>query len=94
MMPFNDSGVGKFSRLRFKDLSGWLSKLENVYKLGGEICARPLVQERVEKATRRVVTEDCSLDCACGVHHPRAFPQLWTQATMRELQSVTTSVSG
>ena len=65
MMPFNDSGVGKFSRLRFKDLSGWLSKLENVYKLGGEICARPLVQERVEKAMRRVVTEDCSLVILC-----------------------------
>ena len=60
-MPFNDSGVGKFSRLRFKDLSGWLSKLENVYKLGGEICARPLVQESVKKAMHRVVGEDCSL---------------------------------
>jgi hypothetical protein len=23
---FNDSGVGKFSRLRFKDLSGWRSR--------------------------------------------------------------------
>jgi len=28
--------------------------------LGGEICARPLVQKSVKKAMHRVVNEDCS----------------------------------
>ena len=66
--------------------------------LGGEVFARPPVQESNKKAMHRVVVAVSSLvryefvPAECIIH-PHAFLQLWTQAEMHGFLSVTTSVS-